>query len=173
MTLTKTFRWGTKTFRWGRLAFEALILIILIEPSAFAGNSIVGEVRPHNIKPLLSDLSMASASKEKVGDSGHRSSLFSEEHHAMFERDGFLVVSGLLEEEMDGLVNAGDLFLQATQKMKSYFSTIEMGMIFQAGKAENDTVTKAFRRVALDSILPQAVAELMRLPKSSSVRVLR
>jgi hypothetical protein len=165
----------TKTFQWRKLPLGTLILGIIFVPSALAGEK-DEELRSHNIKPPLSDLSMTSASKEKVGG-GHStctsSALFDEEEHAMFERDGFLAVSGRLEEEIEGLVNAGEAFLQASKKMNSYFSSIEMGMIFRAGKVGNDTITQAFRRVAFDSILPRAVAELMRLPKSSSVRVLR
>lgn len=106
-------------------------------------------------------------------DSKPTAAVFAEEQVAAFERDGFLVVSGLLEDEVDDLVDAGEAFVHASKKMKAYFSSIEMGMIFQAGKTANDTITRAFRQVALDSILPRAAAELMRLPKNQRVRVLR
>jgi hypothetical protein len=101
------------------------------------------------------------------------STLFTEDQLSMFDEQGFLVVSGLLQDEMDGLVDAAEAFVGVSKKTNGYFSSLEMGMIFQTGSTHNDTSTKAFRRVALDSILPQAVAELMRLGTDSSVRVLR
>jgi hypothetical protein len=102
-----------------------------------------------------------------------KSSLFTKDQLSDFDRDGFLVVSGLLEDEMDDLISAGDTYIRNSKAMKAYFSSIEMGMIFQAGTKVNDTMTSAFRRAALDSLIPQAVAELMRLPPGSTVRVLR
>jgi hypothetical protein len=74
---------------------------------------------------------------------------------------------------LNELVDAAEAFVSHSKKMKAYFSAVEMGMIFQTGSMYNETSTKAFRRVALDSILPQAAAELMRLGKDSSVRLLR
>jgi hypothetical protein len=75
---------------------------------------------------------------------------------------------------MEDFVAAGDAFMADAKKMKSYFSKVEMGMIFQAGKSANQaTITKAFRHIAFDTILPQAVAELMHLPPTERVRVLR
>jgi len=95
--------------------------------------------------------------------------LFSEEQLSTFDEEGFLVVSGLLlDDEMNDLVAAAEAHFNATKKIKAYFSALEMGMIFH-----NETFAKPFRRVALDSILPQAAAELMCLGKDSRVRVLR
>ena len=99
--------------------------------------------------------------------------LFTSDQIEAFERDGFIVVSGLLDEYIDEFSRAGDSYVAGAKKMKSYFSSIEMGMIFQAGAVGNSTITKAFRQIAFDSVLPKAVAELMRLPKSQRVRVLR
>lgn len=100
--------------------------------------------------------------------------LFSAEQHHAFERDGFLVVSDLLDAEMlQEIVTAGDNFLDQTNKMESYFASIEMGMIFQAGSQVNRTITQPFRKVALESRLPDAAAELMRLEPTESIRVLR
>jgi hypothetical protein len=48
-----------------------------------------------------------------------------------------------------------------------------MGMIFQAGIRVNQTITRAFRNVALESVLPRAAAELMQLESTDSVRILR
>lgn len=151
-----------------------IFLSILIQPSAPVGKT-EALIRPHHITSLEADLFIAVPSKTNNGNdlSAFKSSLFNEEDHAMFERDGFLVVSGLLEQEIGELVSAGEAFLQASQKTNGYFSSIEMGMIFQAGNVENKSITQAFRRVALDSVLPQAVAELMRLPINENVRVLR
>jgi hypothetical protein len=105
---------------------------------------------------------------------GFAPSLFRAEQHEAFDRDGFLVVSGLLDGHMEDFVAAGDAFVTGAKKMKSYFSNLEMGMIFQAGKSANQaTITKAFRHIAFDTILPQAVAELMHLPPTERVRVLR
>ncbi|KAL3922789.1 MAG: hypothetical protein SGILL_002012 [Bacillariaceae sp.] len=87
---------------------------------------------------------------------------------------GFLVVSDLLDAEMlQEIVTAGDNFLDQTNKMESYFASIEMGMIFQAGSQVNRTITQPFRKVALESRLPDAAAELMRLEPTESIRVLR
>jgi hypothetical protein len=105
---------------------------------------------------------------------GLATKLFTADQHQAFERDGFLVVSGLLDGDMDDFVEAGDAFVANTKAMKAYFSSLGFGMIFQAGKASNhQTVTKAFRHIALDTLLPQAAAELMRLPPTERVRVLR
>jgi hypothetical protein len=107
-----------------------------------------------------------------VGD--EKLALFSEEEHGAFHRDGFLVVSNLLEKAMlSDLITAGNDYMNQSNKMKSYFSSIEMGMIFSGGKELNRTVANAFRKVALESVLPQAAAELMRLGPMQNVRVLR
>lgn len=115
-------------------------------------------------------------------------SLFSVEQHESFAKDGFLIVQDLFPRQMlDELTSAGESFMANTQKMEAYFSSIEMGMIFQAGSGgthgsaggtntnsnNNRTITKAFRNVAFDSVLPQAAAELMQLSPSQHVRVLR
>lgn len=100
--------------------------------------------------------------------------LFSADQHDAYERDGFLVVSNLLDTQiLQEIVAAGNDFLTQINKMESYFTSIEMGMIFQAGNQVNQTITRAFRNVALESFLPRAAAELMRLDASESVRVLR
>jgi hypothetical protein len=100
--------------------------------------------------------------------------LFSADQHRAFERDGFLVVSNLLGPGMlRDVIMAGNDFLSRTNKSDSYFTSIEMGMIFQAGIRVNQTITRAFRNVALESVLPRAAAELMQLESTDSVRVLR
>jgi hypothetical protein len=126
--------------------------------------------------------------------------LFSTEQHQSFARDGFLLVSDLLDVTMlQELTGAGNAYMAGAQKMDAYFSSIEMGMIFQAGGSSNSnsdgsssattgggsssssssnnttnqTITRAFRNVAFDSVLPRAAAELMQLSPSEHVRVLR
>ena len=100
-------------------------------------------------------------------------SLFSVEQHKQFDRDGFVIVSGLLDEQLADFVQAGQEFSDKSKKSSSYFSIIDMGLIFEAGKTGESHITKAFRRVVFQSKLPQAVAELMRLPPTQNVRVLR
>ena len=99
--------------------------------------------------------------------------MFTYEHHEQFERDGFLVVSGLLDDQLEEFVNAGDEYASNAKKSAAYFSIIDMGLVFDAGKSEDTHITKAFRNVAFESKLPQAVAELMRLPPTQNVRLLR
>jgi hypothetical protein len=101
--------------------------------------------------------------------------VFNADDHVAFERDGFLVVSGLLEAPLlEEFIQAGQAFAAQAKKTNSYFSIIDMGLIFQAGKDDADSaMTDAFRRVAFHSKLPQAAAELMQIPASQHVRVLR
>lgn len=157
--------------------FRTLALICVWVSSVLAG-----EVTVHaapSIDSLTSTLFMPTLANS-ITDKGKKSAssrtppLFTPDQLLLFDRDGFLIVSDLLLDEMKDLISAGDAFVRASKKMNAYFSTIEMGMIFQAGMmVANDTITSDFRRVALDSILPQAVAELMRLSKDSNIRVLR
>ena len=99
---------------------------------------------------------------------------FSDDEHRAFERDGFLIVSDMLDPQtLQELVMASHCFLDQTKKVDSYFSSIEMGMIFQAGDQVNQTITRAFRKVALESSFPSAAAELMGVGPTESVRVLR
>jgi len=99
--------------------------------------------------------------------------LFTKEQHESFQKDGFLVISGLLDGEIDDFVKAGDAFVAQSKKLKAYFSQLEMGVIFRAGSTMNNTITRSFRRIALESVIPRAAAELMNLSDSQSVRVLR
>jgi hypothetical protein len=147
--------------------------------------------------PIAPSSATASGATETTGTgrtTGSPFHLFSVEQHQSFAHDGFLIVRDLFPRPMlDELINAGETFMANTQKMEAYFTSIEMGMIFQAGNGSghqqeggssatsgtnhttnsNHTITKAFRNVAFDSILPQAAAELMQLSPSQHVRVLR
>ena len=81
-----------------------------------------------------------------------------------FQRDGCVVVRGLLDEkEVDRAVREG---VALTQVRKAFFfSTILKGAMYN-----ND----GFRSLALHSRLPQAAAELMQLnPETQNVRILR
>jgi hypothetical protein len=108
-----------------------------------------------------------------------KSKLFTREQHESFGRDGFVIVSNnmLGGAMLNELVNASNDFLLESNKMKSYFTAVELGMIFQASKSNNtnnNNITRAFRNVALHSVLPRAAAELMQLdPSNERVRVIR
>ena len=118
----------------------------------------------HSDSPSLSDSNEAATTTK----------FFTAEQHEAFDRNGFLIVSDMLDPPMlQELVAASDSFLDQTEKVDAYFSSIEMGMIFQAGDHVNQTITRAFRKVALESVFPSAAAELMRLEPTESVRVLR
>jgi len=91
-----------------------------------------------------------------------------------YARDGFIVLSGLLDDsELASLVDAGEsLVTKHVEKMggklkSGNFQVHEFGLVFD----END---KRFRDVALRSRLPRAAAELMNLDgHSQNLRLLR
>ena len=158
------------------LFIVSLTLSSIILPTTFATEILANATSNiESLTPSLLYLSSESATPSKAEESIHdvKPSLLTHDQLSNFDRDGFLVVSGLLEDEIDDLMSAGNTYVRTTKAMKAYFSSIEMGMIFQAGTLANDTMTSAFRRVAFDSFIPQAVAELMRLTPGSTVRVLR
>ena len=115
-----------------------------------------------------------------VGLSSKNKPLFTSQQHDRFQRDGFVIVSGLLDDQLDEFVQAGHSFASKAKKSAAYFSIIDMGLVFDAA-GESDggddiqdaRTTKAFRNVAFESKLPQAVAELMHLPPTQNVRLLR
>jgi hypothetical protein len=86
-----------------------------------------------------------------------------------FQRDGYIVLSGLLtdaDDEVDRLAHAGETIVQqrATAQYLT-FSVVEKGVIF----AEN-----CFRDVAIRYKLGQVAAELMQLdPANQNCRILR
>lgn len=153
----------------------SLVLSAIDLPTTFAGDTVANA--RSNIDSIIPSLFLSrdstspNTSRESINDV--KSSLLTHDQLSNFDRDGFLVVSGLLEDEIDDLMSAGNTYVRNTKAMKAYFSSIEMGMIFQAGTSANDTTTSSFRRVALDSLIPQVVAELMRLSPGSTVRILR
>lgn len=98
--------------------------------------------------------------------------LLSDDQVDAYLRDGYIVISGLLDAaEMDGLADAGEgLVHKQLEKTggklpPSNFQVHEFGLVL------ND---KRFRDVALRSKLPRAAAELMQLDeKTQNLRVLR
>ena len=92
-------------------------------------------------------------------------SLLSSEQIAAFERDGYLVLSNLFDDEtLQQVVSTGEA-LTRTAVPGTYFSTIEKGAMY---------TKEAFRSLAIRSELPQIAAELMQLnPTTQNVRILR
>jgi hypothetical protein len=117
------------------------------------------------------------------------SSIFTHEQHEAFQRDGFLVVSKLLDGALlDQLSRIARVFASENKNAQGYFTSQKKGVIFNGGiggvaNATSTTTiktklgsvsTKLFRDVALYSALPKAAAELMQLdPSTQNVRVLR
>jgi len=105
-----------------------------------------------------------------------------------FQRDGYIVISGLLDEnDVESLVQAGEEIVQTkakTTRLQSAntFSVVEKGIMFTPSQNENQESSdshvnesmRAFRTVALRSKLSQIAAELMQLdPKRQNIRILR
>jgi hypothetical protein len=92
--------------------------------------------------------------------------IFVEEQHEAFQRDGFLVISGMMDSIMvQNLDHAANLTVENSPKIPFYFSVTKQGAMFGAD---------AFRQAALFSDLPRAAAELMQLdPETQHLRILR
>ena len=98
--------------------------------------------------------------------------MLTQEQVESYLRDGFVVVSGLLDDvEMSSLVEAGEgLISKHVAKAggtlsKGNFQVHEFGLLF------ND---ERFRDVALQSRLPVAAAELLQLDRETqNLRVLK
>jgi hypothetical protein len=91
-----------------------------------------------------------------------------------FSRDGYLVMSGMLDDDLlDRLCHAGDEVVAARAQPTYFaFSVIEKGCIFDPPVSESNR--DVFRKVALQSKLPQVAAELMQLdPETQNCRLLR
>ena len=101
-------------------------------------------------------------------------SLLTDDQLDSYIRDGFIVISGLLDtNEISNLVNAGESLISKKSadvdgKLSSgNYQVHEFGLVF------NDSA-RAFRDVALYSKLPSVVAELLQLDsRSHNLRVLR
>lgn len=103
--------------------------------------------------------------------------IFTDEDVAFFETEGYIKVSGLLDDKLvENLADAAQQTIQSSPPFPFFYSVSQTGLLFgstQEGKY-NQTTTKAFRDTALYSKLPQAVAELMKLdPQSHNLRILR
>lgn len=96
--------------------------------------------------------------------------VLSEEQIATFERDGYVLVKGLLlNKHVNDLAEAVATAAAASPKQPGYFSSVHFGAIFSS----NNTAA-AYREVALYSQLPAAVAQLMKLnAEHENIRVLR
>jgi hypothetical protein len=146
-------------------------------------------------------LATTSSSSGKYYASSKR--IFSPDQIQAFVRDGFLVVSGLLEEDkLNDVIAAGSDIVASKPSVPFYFSVTQQGALFGSindnsdrghqilisnegpfsttsdsrhlEEENNDPGTKAFRHAALYSKFPQAAAELMQLdPETQNVRVLR
>jgi hypothetical protein len=138
---------------------------------------------------LLALLAKHAIGIERNDGSCDDSSVFTQEQHEAFQRDGFLVVSKLLDSELlDQLSRIARVFASENKNSQGYFTSQKKGVIFNGGiggvanatttttiKTKLSSVsTKLFRDVALYSALPKAAAELMQLdPSTQNVRVLR
>ena len=103
-------------------------------------------------------------------------SLLTDDQLDSYIRDGFIVISGLLDtDEINNLVNAGESLISKKStdtdgKLSSgNYQVHEFGLVF------NDSVSsRAFRHAALHSKLPSVAAELLQLDtRSQNLRVLR
>lgn len=108
--------------------------------------------------------------------------LFTSDQLEAYIRDGYIVVSGLLDSnEMHGLVDAGNhLVSKHIEKSggkgpsKGNFQVHDHGLILDDKGASGECEENRFRQVALHSKLPTAAAELMQLDeKTQNLRLLR
>jgi hypothetical protein len=129
---------------------------------------------------------LAAASAAATGttsDTSTQDSIFDQEQHKAFQRNGFVVVSGLLDPALvQNLEHAAYLTVENTPKSKTsfYFSLTKQGAMFgsqkncTADERERDVAADAFRQAALSSDLPRAAAELMQLdPEKQNLRIIR
>ena len=107
----------------------------------------------------------------------NRESLTTLAQREAFRRDGFVIVSGLLDgPEMDDLVKAGEMIVQGTDPSQHspFFDSLQKGVALNGptGLSLQDdalsTVVQGFRNVAMYSKLPQFAAELMGLTSIDS-----
>jgi hypothetical protein len=95
--------------------------------------------------------------------------VLSEEQIAIFERDGYVLVKGLLPNAVvQTLADAVAAAVAASPKQPSYFSNVVSGALFTADLAA------PYRETAIYSQLPRAVAQLLkRNAEFDSIRVVR
>jgi hypothetical protein len=127
---------------------------------------------------------LTAASAAAIGttsDTSTQTSIFDQEQHEAFQRDGFVVVSGMMDPILvQNLEHAAELTVENTPKIPFYFSVTKQGAMFGSEKNctadgfERDVAVDAFRQAALFSDLPRAAAELMQLdPETQDLRILR
>ena len=96
--------------------------------------------------------------------------LLTSEQLDSYMRDGFVVISGLLDiHEIDSLVEAGEDLISKKTSDNGKLSTGNY-QYHEFGLALGD---ERFRNVALHSNLPSVAAELLQLDRSQNLRVLR
>jgi hypothetical protein len=124
---------------------------------------------------------LTAAATTHTSDTITQDNIFDQAQHEAFQRDGFVVVSGMLDPILvQNLEHAANLTVEITPKIPFYFSVSKQGAIFGSKKnctadgSEGDVAVNAFRQAALFSDLPRAAAELMQLdPETQNVRILR
>lgn len=123
----------------------------------------------------------AAASVTTSDTSAQDNNIFDQEQQDAFQRDGFVVVSGMMDPILvQNLEHAAYLTVEKEPKIPFYFSVTKQGAMFGSQKnctangRERDVAADAFRQVALFSDLPRAAAELMQLdPETQHLRILR
>lgn len=141
------------------------------------------------------------ASVTAENSQGQLQEFFDDKEVEFFQRNGYLKVSGLLDDTLlNDLTKAAAHTIQTSPKFPFYYSVSQSGLLFgrstattleddpqqrpnqlqqQANGTKTTTITtpattQAFRQAALYSKFPQAVAELMKLdPATHNLRVLR
>lgn len=110
--------------------------------------------------------------------------LTTKEQQEAFQRDGFIVVSGLLDANvLAKLVKSGDIIMDHNTgcQINPYFEATHKGVALNGpavtmSEKYEQFVTESFRNVALYSKMPQVAAELMGFDQKSkdrNVRILR
>jgi hypothetical protein len=93
--------------------------------------------------------------------------MLSQDQLESFQRDGYLVVQGLFEDDecMQQVVSAGEALVAAV-KSGIFFSNVSKGAMYN-----NEA---SFQAMAIHSKVPKVAAELMQLdPKRQTIRILR
>jgi hypothetical protein len=104
--------------------------------------------------------------------------VLSAEQIASFHRNGFLYTKGLLpSDRIDALAAAVNEATRSKSQQNSgvYFSLLQAGGIFLPNPPNSTASANVYRDVAIHSILPSAVAELMQLDseRGDNLRLLR
>eukprot|EP00814_Leptocylindrus_danicus_P010331 CAMPEP_0116031336 /NCGR_PEP_ID=MMETSP0321-20121206/17448_1 /TAXON_ID=163516 /ORGANISM="Leptocylindrus danicus var. danicus, Strain B650" /LENGTH=432 /DNA_ID=CAMNT_0003506431 /DNA_START=143 /DNA_END=1441 /DNA_ORIENTATION=- len=178
MTISKRFM--TVANLCNCLSLVALLIAIL-----YVGNQRTGDSSVFD----LNSLSFASSmNHEEESRHAHQSSransvtILPSTARQMFQRDGYIVLRGLLDSDaLERLKAAGKGFMRKqteeaqNTRLPKLFHTIGPHALFLSPPGEDDhPALNAFREVSLESLIPKVVAELMGLdPAKDSLRVVR